>query len=127
MTEQPIISIDSVDEYNKMYGFETFHPLVTVVDIADAAPEHRPNHVTLRYGLYALWLKNGLQCTLHYGRRKYDYQEGTIVSFAPGQVVSVDMTDKQIQALAHPRAGCSHTGHHPYHAYQRCRQASLPE
>ena len=58
MTDQPIISIDSIDQYNKMYGFETFHPLVSVVDIADAAPDHRPNHITLRYGLYALWLKN---------------------------------------------------------------------
>ena len=56
MTDQPIISIDSIDQYNKMYGFETFHPMVSVVDIADAAPDHRPNHITLRYGLYALWL-----------------------------------------------------------------------
>ncbi len=42
MTEQPIISIDSVDEYNKMYGFETFHPLVTVVDIAAPRPSIAP-------------------------------------------------------------------------------------
>ena len=101
MTDQPIISIDSIDQYNKMYGFETFHPLVSVVDIADAAPDHRHNHITLRYGLYALWLKNGIQCALHYGRRKYDYQEGTIVSFAPGQVVRVDMTEEQRQSKAH--------------------------
>lgn len=101
MTDQPIISIDSIDQYNKMYGFETFHPLVSVVDIADAAPDHHPNHITLRYGLYALWLKNGIQCALHYGRRKYDYQEGTIVSFAPGQVVRVDMTEEQRQSKAH--------------------------
>ena len=101
MTDQPIISIDSIDQYNKMYGFETFHPMVSVVDIADAAPDHRPNHITLRYGLYALWLKNGIQCALHYGRRKYDYQEGTIVSFAPGQVVRVDMTEEQRQSKAH--------------------------
>ena len=101
MTDRPIISIDSIDQYNKLYGFETFHPLVTVVDIDDAAPEHRPNHITLRYGLYALWLKNGCQCTLHYGRQKYDYQEGTIVSFAPGQVVSVDMTEEQQHSTAH--------------------------
>lgn len=99
MAEQTIIPVDSIDEYNKMYGFETFHPLVTVVDMADA--KRRPNHFTLRYGLYALWLKNSLQCTLHYGRRKYDYQEGTIVSFAPGQVVRVDVTEEQAKNTAH--------------------------
>ncbi len=99
MTDQQITPIDSIDAYNKMYGFETFHPLVTVVDIANAAC--RPNHITLRYGVYALWLKNGIQCTLHYGRRKYDYQEGTIVSFAPGQVVRVDMTEEQQHSTSH--------------------------
>ena len=82
MTEQNnIVAVDSIDAYNKAYGFETFHPLVTVVDMSEA--KYRPNHITLRYGVYALWLKNGIACTLHYGRRKYDYQEGTIVSFAP--------------------------------------------
>lgn len=92
--EQPkVIAIDNVDEYNKMYGFETFHPLVSVVNLAEA--KRRPDHFTLRYGLYALWLKNGMQCTLRYGRRTYDYQEGTVVSFAPGQVVHVDMAGNQ--------------------------------
>lgn len=96
-----LIAIDNIDAYNKLYGFETLHPLVSVVDLAQA--KHQVNHATFRYDVYALWLKNGLQCTLHYGRRTYDYQEGTIVSFAPGQVVRVDMTDEQlstpIQAL----------------------------
>lgn len=99
MSEE-IISIDSVDQYNKCYGFTTLHPYVSVVDMTEA--KHWVNHVKLRYGVYALWLKDGKQCTLRYGRREYDYQDGTIVSFAPGQVVQVDMTDEQ---MAHP----SHT------------------
>ena len=100
MTEQNnIVAVDSIDAYNKAYGFETFHPLVTVVDMSEAT--YRPNHITLRYGVYALWLKNGIACTLHYGRRKYDYQEGTIVSFAPGQIVKVDMTEEQLATPSH--------------------------
>lgn len=91
MSEE-IISIDSVDQYNKCYGFTTLHPYVSVVDMTEA--KHWVNHVKLRYGVYALWLKDGKQCTLRYGRREYDYQDGTIVSFAPGQVVQVDMTDE---------------------------------
>ena len=94
-----LIAIDNIDAYNKLYGFETLHPLVSVVDLAQA--KHQVNHATFRYGVYALWLKNGLQCTLHYGRRTYDYQEGTIVSFAPGQVVRVDMTDEQLSTPIH--------------------------
>ena len=36
MSDTTIISIDSIDAYNKMYGFETLHPLVSVVDLAEA-------------------------------------------------------------------------------------------
>ena len=29
---EEVIKLNSVDQYNKMYGLETLHPLVTVVD-----------------------------------------------------------------------------------------------
>ena len=35
MTNERIIQIDSVDAYNKLYGWETLHPLVTVVNHAN--------------------------------------------------------------------------------------------
>ena len=35
MTIKRIIQIDSVDAYNKLYGWETLHPLVTVVNHAN--------------------------------------------------------------------------------------------
>lgn len=81
------IKLDSIDKYNKLYGFETRHPLVTVVDLKKAA--RIPDRFTIDYGVYALFLKNGVSCSIRYGRRQYDYQEGTVVTFAPGQVVEV--------------------------------------
>lgn len=89
------IKLDSVDTYNKLYGLETLHPLVTVVDLTKATKS--VNHITMDYGVYALFLKEGVSCSLKYGRRDYDYQEGTIVSFAPGQVVEVSMTEDEFQ------------------------------
>jgi len=50
-----IIQIDSADAYNKLYGWETLHPLVTVVDHKETAAAS--NHSRLNYGLYALFLK----------------------------------------------------------------------
>lgn len=88
-----IIHLDSIDAYNKLYGLPTLHPLVTVVDLTKAT--RSVNHVKMNYGVYALFLKNGIGCTLKYGRQYYDYQEGTIVSFAPGQLIGVEMIEEE--------------------------------
>lgn len=93
MTNERIIQIDSVDAYNKLYGWETLHPLVTVVNHPE--PLVDMNHSRLNYGLYALFLKQGEGCSIRYGREKYDYQEGTVVSFKPGQVVEVEWDESK--------------------------------
>ena len=84
-----IIKLDSVDTYNKMFGLETKHPLVSVVDLSKATTW--PERFTINYGVYALYLKDTKCGDIIYGRQPYDYQEGTIVSFAPGQVASGEM------------------------------------
>lgn len=94
MTEDGIIQLTSVDAYNKMYGWETLHPLVTVVNHTEALPE-KMNHTRLNYGLYALFLKQGDGCSIRYGREKFDYQAGTVVCFKPGQVVEVEWDESR--------------------------------
>lgn len=86
---EEVIKFNSIDMYNRMYGLETLHPLVAVVDLAQAT--RFPTHFTLNYGVYALFLKQTRCGDLRYGRQMYDYQEGTVTSFAPGQVVEVKM------------------------------------
>ncbi|MDE6228714.1 MAG: helix-turn-helix domain-containing protein [Muribaculaceae bacterium] len=86
--DSTLVRLDSIDAYNKLYGLETKHPLVTVIDLSEATKV--VNHVRMDYGVYALFLKNGANCTLKYGRQSYDYQEGTVVSFSPGQLIGVD-------------------------------------
>lgn len=88
-----IIQLDSIKAYNDLYGLPTFHPLITVVDMNKA--RKTVNHVKMNYGIYALFIKHGVNCTLRYGRQKYDYQKGTVVSFAPGQTVQVDIIDEE--------------------------------
>lgn len=88
------VNLDSIDAYNRLYGLVTHHPLVSVIDLKKAT--RIVNHVTINYGVYALFLKNDVNCTIKYGRRKYDYQEGTVVSFSPGQVVQVDKENPEL-------------------------------
>lgn len=92
---EKIIHLDTVDKYNKLYGLETLHPLVSVIDLTKATK--KVDHIQMNYGLYALFLKEGKSCDIKYGRRNYDYQEGSIVSFAPGQVIEVNTYDDEIQ------------------------------
>ena len=99
-----IIRLDTVDDYNKLFGLETLHPLVAVVDLDDATKF--PAHFTVNYGIYALFLKDTKCGDILYGKQVYDYQDGTIVSFAPGQVVKTEMIEgKRAKAkglLFHP-------------------------
>lgn len=92
--ENKKVILDSIDAYNKLYGLTTHHPLVTVIDLKEARIP--VNNVTIKYGVYALFLKNGVNCSIKYGRRSYDYQEGTIVSFSPGQVIDVNMDKTEL-------------------------------
>lgn len=92
--EPRLVNLDSIDAYNRLYGLPTRHPLVAVVDLKEAV--EMANHLRFRYGLYALFLKNGAHCAIKYGRKMYDYQEGTVVSFSPGQVIEVDMPDEEL-------------------------------
>lgn len=89
-----ILKLDNVDQYNSLYGLETLHPLVSVVNLTKAT--NMVNHIQMNYGLYALFLKQTKSCNIKYGRTSYDYEEGTIVCFAPGQTAGVDTIEDEI-------------------------------
>ncbi len=79
-----IMKIDSVQAYNDYFGVETHHPLVSVVDGCEAKPLRFGRKL---YGIYAVLLKDADCGTLKYGRSMYDYQRGTMLFIAPGQVM----------------------------------------
>ncbi len=85
---EEFIKLDTVALFDRLYGVETLHPLVSVVDASEIKQDF-PANVTINYGLYALYLKEAKCGDLRYGRQSYDYQEGTVTSFAPGQVVEI--------------------------------------
>lgn len=83
---EKIIKIDTVDIYNKMRGVETLNPLISIIDLSKAEPMPAQ---TFHFGLYGIYLKE-LKCgELRYGRNTYDYQEGTLIFVAPGQILGV--------------------------------------
>ncbi len=81
------IFINTVQDFNDYQGVETLHPLVSVVHVENT--EHIKECV-MHYGVYAIYLKENKGCKLSYGRTPYDFDEMTVTSFAPGQVVKVE-------------------------------------
>ncbi|MGG9961251.1 helix-turn-helix domain-containing protein [Ferruginibacter sp. SUN106] len=85
---------ETINDYNVFNNNETLHPLVSVVDLSKAAPRRASN---MYFGFYTVFLKEVKCGDLRYGKNTYDYQEGTLVFIAPGQVVSVDNTGEIYQ------------------------------
>jgi AraC-like DNA-binding protein len=83
---EEIIKLDSITQFNTLRGIETLHPLVSVIDFSKMKliPEAKAH-----YGFYCVFLKESKCGDLKYGCNYYDYQEGTLVFIAPGQVVGI--------------------------------------
>lgn len=79
----------TIDEYNKLMGVETHHPLVSLIDFSKATFNGMfPSGHS--YDFYMVFLKD-IKCgDLKYGRNYYDYQEGTLVFLAPHQILTIE-------------------------------------
>jgi AraC family transcriptional activator of pobA len=81
---EEILKFETVGQFNAFNRNPTLHPLVSVVDLSKAAPRKLRR---ASYGLYAIFLKEVKCGDLRYGCGTYDYEEGTLVFLAPGQVI----------------------------------------
>lgn len=93
-----IIRFETISDYNAFNNNETLHPQVSVVDLSKAKPRQASN---MYFGIYTIFLKEVKCGDLRYGKNTYDYQEGTLVFIAPGQVVSVENTKEIYQPKGH--------------------------
>lgn len=87
----PIIKLEKIAQYNQLKDIETQHPLITVFD--NSTTKALPNHTRMHFGFYAIFLKAGNCGELKYGLNNYDYDDGTLVFLAPGQVLEVNNPD----------------------------------
>lgn len=104
MNTEDIIKADTIEQYNRFFGFETRHPLVGIVHFDSSVPQ--PTH-RMTLGFYALFLKKTTGCIINYGKTVYDFDDETVVSFAPGQTVGIHRLEdgpapEAIGLLFHP-------------------------
>ena len=89
-----VVKYDNIFQFNESRGVETLHPLVSVIDFSKC-PKAR--HARRMYGFYCVFLKDVKCGDLRYGRNYYDYQEGTLVFLAPGQVIGYENNGQTYQ------------------------------
>ncbi|MEN2401091.1 helix-turn-helix domain-containing protein [Flavobacterium sp. MC2016-06] len=95
---EDIIRVETVADYNKVFGIETLHPLVSVIDFSKAKPI--PRHLR-NVGFYTIYLKDVVCGDMRYGRHYYDYQEGTLLFIAPGQVSGIENDGVYFQPIGY--------------------------
>lgn len=89
---------ETVSDYNAFNNNETLHPLVSVVDMSKAVPRKVSS---MYFGFYTIFLKEVKCGDLRYGKKTYDYQEGTLVFLAAGQLITVENSVEVYQPKGH--------------------------
>jgi AraC-like DNA-binding protein len=89
-----IIKIESVAQFNAERGQQTLHPLVSVLDQSKSKPILEARYIS---ELYIIFLKEERCRELKYGRSHYDYEDGTLLFIAPGQVFGFEESGKMLQ------------------------------
>ncbi len=82
-----ILIIENFSQFNTHRGYKTLHPLANVVDLSKSKPIQ---NARVHIDTYSVALKEAVCGDLKYGGNYYDYQEGTLVFLAPGQVVGIN-------------------------------------
>lgn len=81
---EEILEFENINQFNVFCKQESLHPLVSVIDLSKAEPKQLQR---MNYGFYTIFFKQ-IKCgDLRYGCNYYDYEEGTLIFLAPGQVI----------------------------------------
>ncbi len=84
------IQVQSISQIHHMLGFEPpSHPLITLLDVSALEQFDRQDQASFQTDLYTIALKVGSECDITYGRKTYDFNQGSLVFSEPGQVTTI--------------------------------------
>jgi len=64
------------------------HPLVSVINMEDIRCHFDDRYKSVVYNFYSICIKKNFKGTMKYGQGYYDFDEGTMTFFSPGQVIA---------------------------------------
>lgn len=84
-----VLHLHSIAEINTFIDDKIRHPLVAVVDFSKIE-EHIEEGTRISCDFYMVMFKNYCANKLRYGRKSYDFQDGSLLCIAPRQVLTMD-------------------------------------
>lgn len=84
-----VLHLQSIAEINTFMDDKIRHPLVAVVDFSKIE-EHIEDGTRISCDFYMVMFKNYCANKLRYGRKAYDFQDGSLLCIAPRQVLTMD-------------------------------------
>lgn len=86
-------TIDSISELHRLLALpKPEHPLVSVVDLGQIKCHFDETINSVIYNFYSICIKKDFKGKLKYGQNYYDFDEGIMTFFSPGQVISTETT-----------------------------------
>ncbi|WP_428328982.1 helix-turn-helix domain-containing protein [Mucilaginibacter sp.] len=86
--------INSISELHRLLALpKPEHPLISVIDLGTIKHNTDQNMKSVVYNFYSVCIKKGFEGKLKYGQNYYDFDEGLMTFFSPGQVISTDIVD----------------------------------
>ncbi len=84
-------NVFSISELHRLLGLpKPQHPLISVINLKDVACSIDENTRSIVYQFYSVCIKKDFKGKLKYGQNYYDFDDGVMTFFSPGQVVLVD-------------------------------------
>jgi AraC family transcriptional activator of pobA len=85
---------DSIAELHRLLELpKPEHPLVSVINFEEIKCFSEERLRSVSYNFYCIAMKKNFQGKMKYGQNFYDFDEGVMTFFSPGQVVTTDITD----------------------------------
>lgn len=85
--------IDSISELHRILQLpKPVHPLVSVIDLSEITCYEEYSLKNVIYNFHSVCIKKDFKGKMKYGQNSYDFDEGILTFFSPGQVISTEIT-----------------------------------
>jgi AraC family transcriptional activator of pobA len=86
--------INSISELHRLLALpKPAHPLISVIDLSEIKCHFDEQLKSVVYNFYSICIKKNFTGKLKYGQNYYDFDEGVMTFFSPGQVIATVTPD----------------------------------